>query len=313
MTKSFFKKYAWFLTGYNVMVILWGAVVRATGSGAGCGNHWPLCNGEILPQPKEIDLVIEFAHRITSTLDGLLVILLVFFAYRLYGKKSPVFRWAVAALVFIIIEGLLGRMLVVREWVAGNVSLARAGVVAVHLANTYILLLTLTITAWLANLKVEIQWRRDKTVNVLITIGLVLGVLLSAMGAVTALGDTLFPKDSILSGEIDYVDPVSNFIVELRVIHPMLAIATSGYLYFVIRFLKNRKLGSRVDKRANWLLGVIVTQVLAGGFTILTLAPIVMQLLHLLLADVFWISLVLLSVEVFTTPRRKSGLGEGLV
>jgi len=306
MTKQFFRRYSWFLVGYNVLVILWGAVVRATGSGAGCGAHWPLCNGEVIPQPEYIETIIELVHRITSTLDGFLVILLVVFAYRLYGKRNPVFRWAFAALVFILIEGMLGRLLVVREWVADDVSAARAVVVAIHLLNTYILLLTLTMTAWTANLKTAVRLRNDKTANGLLLAGILSVMVFSAMGAITALGDTLFPAESLLSDVGKDFDPSSHFLIRLRMIHPILAILTSGYLYTVVRFIQNRQMGGGVQKRGNWLIGVMVVQVMAGGFTVLTLAPLFMQILHLLLADTFWISLLLFSTEVFTTPVRKS-------
>lgn len=306
MTKQFFRRYSWFLVGYNVLVILWGAVVRATGSGAGCGAHWPLCNGEVIPQPEYIETIIELVHRITSTLDGFLVILLVVFAYRLYGKRNPVFRWAFAALVFILIEGMLGRLLVVREWVADDVSAARAVVVAIHLLNTYILLLTLTMTAWTANLKTAVRLRNDKTANGLLLAGILSVMVFSAMGAITALGDTLFPAESLLSDVGKDFDPSSHFLIRLRIIHPILAILTSGYLYAVVRFMQNRQMGGGVQKRGNWLIGVMVVQVMAGGFTVLTLAPLFMQILHLLLADTFWISLLLFSTEVFTTPVRKS-------
>ena len=173
--------------------------MRATGSGAGCGNHWPLCNGEAIPIPRHIEQLIEYSHRISSALDGFLVILLVYFAFRLFAKGSKVRQWAVLALVFIIIEGLLGRSLVVNDWVAGNISVARAVVVAIHLANTYILLATLTVTAWMAQVDEQVTLRRDKLANTLMIIGLVLTIAFSAMGAVTALGDTLFPAESLLS------------------------------------------------------------------------------------------------------------------
>ena len=303
MTKKFFRRYSWFLVGYNVLVILWGAVVRATGSGAGCGAHWPLCNGEVVPQPQYLETVIELVHRITTTLDGFLVILLVVFAYRLYGKKDNIFRWAVAALVFIIIEGLLGRMLVVREWVADDMSVARAIVVAIHLLNTYILLLTMTYTAWLANLKEVRLPRQDKLANRLLLVGIISVMIFSAMGAVTALGDTLFPADSLIADVAKDFDPASHFLLRLRVIHPILAILTSGYLFFVVRHIQNRGLGARVNKYGNWLLIVMAVQVLAGGFTILLLAPLAMQVIHLLLADIFLdISAGLCRRGLYNTP-----------
>ncbi len=126
----------------------------------------------MIPQSEAVETTIEFIHRVTSGFDGLLVIALLVMAYRLYGRKSRVTLWAFLALVFIIIEGLLGRMLVVQEWVATNVSVMRAVVVAIHLVNTYILLLTLTVTAWLARLKHKIDWRGDKLVNWLIVAGI---------------------------------------------------------------------------------------------------------------------------------------------
>lgn len=306
MSKKLFRRYSWFLVGYNILVILWGAVVRSTGSGAGCGSNWPLCNGELIPRPERVDTIIELIHRLTSTIDGLLVILLVVFAYRVYGKKSNVFRWAVAALVFIIIEGLLGRMLVVREWVADHVSLIRAVAVAIHLTNTYILLLTLTTTAWLSGRRDTIKMRKLRIVNYLLVPGILLAILFSAMGAVTALGDTLFPSESLVTGFQKNFDPTSNFLIRLRIIHPILAILTSGYLIIVIRFLSTKQLGREVDRRGSWLQKVIFLQVLAGGITVLTLAPIFMQILHLLLADIFWISLVLFSLEAFTQTNEQS-------
>lgn len=306
MNKKFFRRYSWFLVAYNVIVILWGAVVRSTGSGAGCGNHWPLCNGEIIPTAPQITTVIEFTHRMSSMLDGFLVIFLVFLAYRQYGKRSSIFRWALAALVVIVIEGMLGRLLVVQDWVADNVSIIRAVVVAVHLVNTYILLLTLTVTAWKANLSLEVQPRRNRRATILVGIGLGSAIIFSAMGAVTALGDTLFPAEALFTGVPHGVEGAGRFLIQLRVIHPILAVLTSGYLFFVVRYLLNQGLGNRVERRGKWLLFVIGVQVMAGGFTVLTLAPMFMQILHLLLADIFWISLVLFSLEVFYQPRRRS-------
>lgn len=305
MSKKVFRVYSWFLVGYNILVIMWGAVVRATGSGAGCGNHWPLCNGEILPQLEKIETKIELFHRITSSLDGLLIIILVVFAFRLYTRKSTIFKWALAALAFVLLEGFLGRMLVVQDWVVDNVSVMRAIAVAIHLVNTYFLLASLTITAWLGN-KREIKLRRLRIAKYLIFFGIALAITFSAMGAVTALGDTLFPSNAISFDFQKNFDPTNNFLIRLRVIHPILAILSSSYILIAVRFIKNKQLGKMVDFRANWLTGVIITQVLAGGTTILTLAPLFMQILHLMFADIFWVSLVLFSVETLTITDRIS-------
>src|SRR5689334_1905422 len=63
------SRFAWFVVAYNVAVVVWGAYVRATGSGAGCGSHWPLCNGEFLPSAPQTKTAIEFTHRVTSGLS----------------------------------------------------------------------------------------------------------------------------------------------------------------------------------------------------------------------------------------------------
>jgi len=221
----------------------------------------------------------------------------------LYGIRSKITRWAFLGLVFIIIEGLLGRALVVQEWVVDDASAARAVAVAIHLANTYILLMTLTVTAWLSGKNHTIRMRGNQFLAFLVVTGIILAILFSAMGAVTALGDTLFPPESLF--EKDQVS-AGHFLVRLRVYHPVMAILTSGYLIAVVRYVQRKQLGEKVNFRGNFLIGAILIQVLAGGFTVLTLAPLFMQVVHLLFADVFWISLVLFTSEVLTIPVRKS-------
>ncbi len=175
--------------------------------------------------------------------------------------------------------------------------------VAIHLANTYILLATLTVTAWLSGIKHEIRRRGNQFLTILVGLGVIMSILFSAMGAVTALGDTLFPPQSLFVKDLD---SAGHFLVRLRVYHPVMAILVSGYLIAVVRYVQRKELGERVKFRGNFLIGTILIQVLAGGFNVLLLAPLFMQVLHLLLADVFWISLVLFTSEVLTVPVRKS-------
>ena len=143
-----FRRYAWGLLGYTVLVILWGGFVRASGSGAGCGNHWPLCNGEVIPHSPTLNTIIEFSHRLTSGLAGILAILLVVWAFLAFGRRTPVFWASLAAFVFMILEGAIGAGLVLFEYVAYNPSIARAYWMAAHLTNTFFLLAALTLTAW---------------------------------------------------------------------------------------------------------------------------------------------------------------------
>ena len=146
-----FPKFAWFVVVFNIIVILWGAVVRATGSGAGCGSHWPTCNGEIIPPSHQIETLIEFTHRLTSGIAFLLVLGLLIWAWKIYPKGHQVRKASFAAMIFIISESLVGAGLVLFEWVAGNISTARVIVMGVHLLNTHLLLAALTIVAWLAS------------------------------------------------------------------------------------------------------------------------------------------------------------------
>src|SRR5664279_3445372 len=78
----FLTRFAWFVVFYNVLVILWGALVRASGSGAGCGNHWPLCNGQVIPVSPNVHTIIEFTHRMMTVGATLVVIALLVWTFR---------------------------------------------------------------------------------------------------------------------------------------------------------------------------------------------------------------------------------------
>ena len=290
---SKFAKYAWFVVGYNILVILWGAVVRATGSGAGCGNHWPKCNGEIVPTPESIETLIEFSHRITSAAAGFLVIGLVVWAFRVYPRKSQVRIWAIISLAFILIEGWIGMLLVRYDLVAYNVSKIRAFVVALHLINTFLLLASMAITAWLASHNKKVKFRRDRTLGVLFVLCVVFTLAFSAAGAVTALGDTLFPAESLAEGLKQDLDPAGNFLIQLRVIHPALAILVSFFIYRVVDSVNKRGWGDEVNKWGRIVIWTMVCQIIGGFINVLLLAPVWMQVIHLLLADLFWLALII--------------------
>ena len=167
-----FTRFVWVTLGLLILVILWGAFVRATGSGAGCGSHWPLCNGVVLPREARVDTMIEFFHRITSALSGLFVLAMVVWAFRLFPKGHIVRKGAVLSLFFIITESLLGAGLVLFEWVAHNASVGRAISMALHLVNTFLLLGAVTLTAWWAGGGQPLRLRGQGTVGWLVFGGL---------------------------------------------------------------------------------------------------------------------------------------------
>lgn len=291
-----FTRYAWFVVGYNILVILWGALVRATGSGAGCGRHWPLCNGEAVHRPQSIETLIELSHRLTSTLAGVFVIILVVWAFRVYEKGSLTRRAAVLSLVFIIIEGGLGAGLVLLELVEDNASIWRAMAVSVHLLNTFVLLVWLTQTAWASNVPQDVRLGRSALVN-LMFVGLTGMAILSAMGAVTALGDTLFLSGS-LARQFGEQNAAEHFLVQLRVIHPMLSVLVSLMLFWIGTRLLAGDIPDRVKRLVYGMYGIIAFQIFMGLFTIILKAPLVMQMGHLLVADLMWVLLLVLTFEM---------------
>ena len=291
-----FTRYAWLVVGYNILVILWGAVVRATGSGAGCGSHWPTCNGEIFHRPERIETLIELSHRITSGLAGVLVLALLIWAFRAPLSRFTR-RMAILSFVFILVEGGLGAGLVLLELVADNASAGRAVAVALHLVNTFVLLAFLTLTAWSSGTgrRVVIS-RRMARPELLLGVGLLATVFLSAAGAVTALGDTLFPAESLAEGLRQDLDPTANFLIRLRVIHPAIAILTSLFLLWAGQTFM--AITPRARRPVRILYAIIGVQVIGGFVNVALLAPVWMQVIHLLLADCLWLALIITGAEV---------------
>src|SRR5215210_628478 len=146
-----FARYSWTTLAFTLAVILWGATVRATGSGAGCGSHWPLCNGEVVPRSPRIETVIELTHRVTSGIALLLVIGLVVLAFRWRPRGHAARKAAGWTLFFMLTEAAVGAGLVLFELVADNQSIARALFMATHLINTFFLLGAMTLTAHFAS------------------------------------------------------------------------------------------------------------------------------------------------------------------
>jgi heme A synthase len=300
--KNHFTRFAWVVLAYLILVILWGAFVRATGSGAGCGSHWPLCNGVVVPRAPRVETLIELTHRLTSAFSGVLVLLMLAWAFRLFHRGSLVRRAAIFSTVFILTEGLLGAGLVLFEWVADNASLARAISMAAHLVNTFLLLAAVALTAWLSGGDYTLRLRGQGRVGRLVAIGLGLLLLLGASGAVTALGDTLFPSGSVTEGISQDFAPAAHFLVRLRVYHPLLAIVAGIYLFFAAGAIAAARpgIGALVFSRA--VRAIVLIQVTAGFVNILLNVPVWMQLVHLLLADLLWIAVVLLGAAALAQP-----------
>lgn len=290
-------KLAWLVVAWNLVVILWGAFVRATGSGAGCGQHWPLCNGVALPRDPTVETLIEFTHRATSGLALLALLALVIAVWRSRPAGHPARRAAGWSMLFMLTEAGVGAGLVLFELVADNRSMARALFMAVHLANTFLLLGAMTLTArWLEDrpggLSIVGRGGRAAILGAL-TIGL---LVVGVSGAVAALGDTLFPATSLTHALAQDLSPTSHALLRLRVIHPTLATIVALALIVVAPRLPIDGEAAPVrlgpGTRVALLAGL---QTVLGAVNVLLLAPVWLQIVHLLVADLLWIALVLLA------------------
>jgi heme A synthase len=301
------SRYAWFVLAWNVVVILWGAYVRATGSGAGCGAHWPLCNGEVVPRAPDTAMLIEFSHRLSSGLALVAVVVLAVWIWRTVAPGHPARKAAAASVVFIVVEALLGAGLVLFRLVAQDESLARAMVMPLHLANTLLLLLCLTLTAhFLSGGAPAAVSGRARTFAALVALlALLIGV--GKTGAIAALGDTLYPAASFLDGLKADVAPTSALLLRLRILHPALGVAVGAMLIFgvpAVPLAADDRRG-RLAKRAVVVLAI--GQILLGFVNVWLLAPVWMQLTHLLVADLLWIALVVLTASALGVRPSNPG------
>jgi heme A synthase len=297
-----FAPFTWGVLGWSLIVIVWGALVRASGSGAGCGQHWPLCDGKIIPQAPNVAMSIEFTHRLLSGGALLLIATMVVWGFRITDKDHPVRKGLVAAGILIVLEALLGAGLVLFELVEENTSIARAFAVALHLANTFMLVGSLALTAYWASGGQAIQLR-GQGAKVWLLGGGLLGMLIIGMsGAVTALGDTLFPVSSLAEGLVADLDPNAHFLVRLRVYHPVIAVIIAGYSLFLVRLLFAQNQGL-ARKMLALLVIVGVLQLSAGLINLLLLAPIPMQMIHLFSADLVWITYILTTATILAKPK----------
>jgi heme A synthase len=300
-----FARATWGLVAFLLAVVLWGAFVRATGSGAGCGAHWPVCNGEVLPRAPALETIIEFSHRLSSGLVTLAVLGWAVWAFVAFPRRHRVRRGAALGVLAILVEGAIGAALVLFRLTGENDSLARAAVMGMHLVNTFFLLAVVTLTgAWAAGVS-RLRLRDQGAVAVLIPAALLGLVVLGVSGAVAALGDTLFPARSLAEGFRQDISAGAHVLLRLRVLHPLLAVAVGTLLLVTAAVSSLLRPGRQVRRAAFALALLVVLQLTAGLVNLALLAPVWMQLLHLLLADAVWLAAVLLGASALAedAPR----------
>ncbi len=278
---------AWTALVGNVLVILQGAVVRATGAGAGCGRHWPSCNGEIIPLGAGTATLIEFSHRLLSLVALLLGAWLLLRALRLRRENPGLFAFAATSFGFLIVEALLGAATVLFGFTGENTSVARGVMVASHLVNSLLLVGSLAGTVIFARAERPawpLRLGRQGLLTTVLGVGLVAMMVLMFSGGIAAMGNTMFPSESLVEGIAADFDPDAHPLIRLRILHPLIAITVGIYLFISLGLGWWLNPVAEARRPAQALLGVYLLQLLVGTFNLAFLAPIVLQILHLILA-----------------------------
>jgi cytochrome c oxidase assembly protein subunit 15 len=281
--------FAWGVVGYNILVILWGAVVRATGSGAGCGDRWPLCNGDFFPHHPRLATIIEFAHRSMTGVCVFLVLALVGWTFFATKKGHRARKAAVASVVLLVTEAILGAVLVLGGYVEHNVSPARVAMQSVHFTNTMLLLAALSLTAWWLG---DPKWLEIPSQGKKPWAWLAVGatIVVGATGALAALADTLFPSPSLQAALAADFAANSPLLVRMRWMHP----AAAAVAFWCVIWLV---IGAR-SRLSRLVVAMLGLQFALGIADILLLAPTWIQIMHLLGADLYWIALVGLAAGI---------------
>lgn len=295
--RQIFSLVAWATVAFNLAVIAGGTIVRATGSGDGCGETWPKCGDQFVPPNATVETMIEFSHRATSFLAGLGVAALFFLALWAFEKGHIVRRAATVAAVLIIIEGLLGAALVLFSWVDDDISVGRMVAVSLHLANTFLLLGALTLTAWWGSGKPRPSNPIPRDTAKWLVIGALTLIVLGVTGALNAISDAVFPADSLMDGIADEFGPTAPALLRLRIIHPVVAVLGG---IFVAWIAMRQSLGRDRDTQrlSAGLTIIVMSQMFIGVANIFLLTPLAMQVIHLFVADVLWITYVVFAASV---------------
>jgi len=298
------QRFAWFAVFYNVLVILWGALVRASGSGAGCGNHWPLCNGQVIPVSPGFHTIIEFVHRQMTVGSTLIVVALLVWTFRATAKGHAARWFAIASAVLLLNEALLGALLVKLGYVTGNQSVGRMVLLSIHLSNTLLLVAALTLTArFLATGHRWVGLHRATGFGWAVA-GLAATIAVGVSGSMAALGDTLFPATSLRAADAQDFAAGSPWLLRLRLVHPVSALVAAVFVIWLVRC--SRQAGGAIGRTeriartpfARVVLGLLLLQFALGVADVLLLAPAWMQLIHLLGADLYWVALLLLAADI---------------
>ncbi len=300
------RRFAWYVLAYFVAVILWGTLVRATGSGAGCGNHWPLCNGTVIQHAPRTATMIEFTHRLTSGLSFFSVVGLLIWTFAGTVRGHLARAAVVASVVFTLVEAMIGALLVKLGLTAQSHSPLRAWYLALHLANTLLLLAALALTAHMLSRREGYLRRTIRPVAPLgAAAGLFVFMIVGVTGSLAALGDTLFPESSLSAALTADFSSSSGWLVRWRWTHPTIAFLASIFLIWIL--VRATRLSTHWDNRSlsALVLVLLATQYVLGVLDVVWLAPVWLQIVHLLGADALWAALIVLTARLTLEPQEQ--------
>jgi len=302
-SSTLLPRFAWGVLAYNVLVVLWGAVVRATSSGAGCGDHWPLCNGVVLQTHPRLATIIELAHRMSSGVTVPLVLLLLLWTFRSTVSGHFARAAAITATVLTLNEGLLGALLVVLHLTADNRSPARAVYLSLHLANTLLLLGALTLAAHFLSRREAFAWSTVRYTQLPLAItGLVATLVVGASGTLAALSDTLFPATSLGAALAQDFSGNGGWLLRVRILHPLAAVLAGLFICWLLV----RCVSRHGERRLAIGVALLLTMQYGLGLAdVALLAPVWMQIVHLLGADLMWIALVVLTARICVVGKSE--------
>lgn len=290
MTKPQFKKFVFGLLFYTLLVILWGAWVRISHSGDGCGDTWPLCHGQLIPEAQQGKTWVEYAHRLMSGAFGLVVIYFWWAAHKIFPKGSFVRKVALATLIFTITEALLGAKLVLFKLVTTNDTPYRAFIMALHQINSFMLTGAVALTYTGATLKADLKaaTKEDRRYQYLPWIIVIIGIT----GAWASLSNSLFPSENLWEGLLADFSSESHFLIRLRTLHPLLALLGGGGLALFFWIKAQTSEAILTERRSYQMSLALVTAMAFGILTLVLHAPVWMKIVHLALAHTIWVLLL---------------------
>jgi len=246
-----------------------------------------------------VDTMIEFTHRVTSGISFFSVVGLLWWTFAGTVRGHLARGAAIAAVAFTVIEAILGAFLVKLGLTGTSQSPLRAPYLALHLANTLLLLAALTLTAHMLGRRegyLRSSIRIVAPVGAVTTIVVVLFV--GVTGSLAALGDTLFPASSLGAALTQDFSADSAWLVRWRWTHPMIAFVACILLIWLLVRASQRT--SHWDNRglSALVLILLTAQYALGVLDVVLLAPIWLQLTHLLGADLLWAALVVLTARL---------------